>query len=444
VLLFQGILLLITFVALVVYSFKGGNLLIGFVVTAALWCLILWLPFSPKGDPPGPTWVKTVFQDSVANYGGTIAIIVFGAWFGKVIVDTGIAGSIIKKVVELAGDKAFLTTILLVIVSTAIFTSAFGVGSVLAIGMIVLPIMFSVGVKKNIALAAYMFSVAGGMWMNIAYVSQFNVFWKNADGVAQEVYKAPGYIPFALVATAIHLCMALLFVTFWHFRNRAKVRKAWPATEVLDDIKMAPWWSFIVPFVPVVLVAVFKWQAVPSFLVGIFLGLLLTGHMNSWKKLVDISQKTLHDGVADVGLLIGMLYGVNIFQAAAAAAAPVLKSLLGGVVPTNPWVLVIAFAILAPLAIFRGPLMVFGSGGATIAILQAIEPYHSHPWILLSLFIVFPVAIVANTCPTQSWGMWGLSYAKVEPRTYLTTGIPWAWALALVVVPISYMMIGRL
>jgi len=442
VLIFQGIMLLLVFVALVVYSFKGGNLLIGFVIAATLWSLILWLPFS-SSDPAQPTWVKSVFQDSVANYGGTIAIIVFGAWFGKVIVDTGIAGSIIKKVVELAGDKAFLTTILLVIVSTAIFTSAFGVGSVLAIGMIVLPIMFSMGVKKNIALAAYMFSVAGGMWLNIAYVSQFNVFWK-VDGKAQNVYGAPGYITFALVATAIHLVMALLFVSFWNLRNRAQIRKAWPATDVLDDIKMAPWWSFIVPFVPVVLVAVFKWQAVPSFLVGIFLGLLLTGHMSSWKKLVDTAQKTLHDGIADVGLLIGMLYGVNMFQAAAAAAAPVLKSLLGGIIPTNPWVLVIAFAILAPLAIFRGPLMVFGSGGATIAILQTVDPYSSHPWILLSLFIVFPVAIVANTCPTQSWGMWGLSYAKVEPRTYLMTGIPWAWALALVLVPISYLMIGRM
>ena len=77
-----GILLLVVFVGLIVYCFKGGNLLIGFIVTAILWCII--------GLVPIETVVTVVFQQSVENYGATIAIIVFGAWFGRVLVDTGI------------------------------------------------------------------------------------------------------------------------------------------------------------------------------------------------------------------------------------------------------------------------------------------------------------------------------------------------------------------
>lgn len=424
----QGILLLLTFAALVYYCFKGGNLLIGFLVISVLWCLIAWVPME--------TVVTTVFQESVANYGNTIAIIVFGAWFGKVIVDTGIAGSIIKKVVELAGDKALLTTILLVVVNTAIFTSAFGVGSVMAIGMIVLPILFSVGVRKNVALAAYMFSVAGGMWLNIAYVSQFYVFF------GQDLYQNPAYIPFALTATAIHVAIAIIFVVFHQVRGR-KVRRAWaaPAPVVSDAGQHAPVYSFIVPFIPIVMVAFFKWQPVPSFLIGTFFALLLTGNMVRYRRLVDVAQKTLYDGIAESGLLIGMLYGVNIFQAAAKQAAPILEQLLGGIIPGNPLVLALAFGILAPLGLFRGPLMIFGSGAATVAILQATGNFTD--WNMFALFLVIPVAIVANTCPTQSWGMWGLSYAKVEPRTYLRTGILWSWALALILQPVAYFMIGR-
>ncbi|GAB2464480.1 citrate transporter [Xylanimonas ulmi] len=427
----QGILLLATFAALIYYCFKGGNLLIGFLVTSVLWCVIAQVPVA--------TVVTDVFQASVGGYGGTIAIIVFGAWFGKVIVDTGIAGSIIKKVVELAGDKALLTTILLVVVCTAIFTSAFGVGSVMAIGMIVLPIMFSMGVRKNVALAAFMFSVAGGMWLNIAYVSQFYVFF------GENLYQRSEYIRFALVATAIHVMIAIAFVVFHHIRSKTRVRLAWAApapSAISDATRSAPVYSFVVPFVPIVMVAIFKWQPVPSFLVGILLGMLLTGNLKSYRRLVDVAQKTLHDGISECGLLIGMLYGIVIFQAAAAQAAPILQHLLGGLIPSNPLVLALAFGVLAPLALFRGPLMIFGSGAATVAILQATGNFEN--WTMFALFLVMPVAVVANTCPTQSWGMWGLSYSKVEPRTYLATGVLWSWALALILEPVAYAMIGRL
>jgi len=41
-----GILLLLVFVGLVVYCMKGGNLLIGFIATAVLWCVIGRVPIN--------------------------------------------------------------------------------------------------------------------------------------------------------------------------------------------------------------------------------------------------------------------------------------------------------------------------------------------------------------------------------------------------------------
>jgi len=418
----QGILLLLTFIGLIVYCFRGGNLLLGFLAISVLWCVIGWVPIG--------TVVTDVFQKSVANYGATIAIIVFGAWFGKIIVDTGIAGSIIKKVVELAGDKALLTSILLIVVCTAIFTSAFGVGSVMAIGMIVLPIMFSMGVPKHVALSSYMFSVAGGMYLNIAYVSQFYAFF-NVN------YNENGYVRFALIATAIHVLLTIVFLVFHSVRakTRGLARHAW-AARITDSSSQVPVYSFIVPFIPIVMVAVFKWQPVPAFILGIFAGILLTKNMTSYKRVVDVMQKTLHDGISESGLLIGMLYGVNIFQAAATQVSPILSHLLGGIIPHSMLALVIAFGILAPLALFRGPLMIYGSGAATVAVLQALGIFSD--WFLFGLFLIPPVAIVANTCPTQSWGMWGLSYAKVEPRTYIKTGLPWGWLMCIIMELLAY------
>ncbi len=39
-----GVLLVATFVAMIAYCMKGGNLLVGFIVTAVLWCVIGMVP----------------------------------------------------------------------------------------------------------------------------------------------------------------------------------------------------------------------------------------------------------------------------------------------------------------------------------------------------------------------------------------------------------------
>lgn len=415
-----GILLLLTFVGLIVYCFKGGNLLVGFIVTAVLWCVI--------GMVPLKTVVDVVFQQSVESYGKTIAIIVFGAWFGRVLVDTGIAGYIIKKTVELAGDKPLLTALLLNCVCALIFCSAFGVGSVMAIGMIVLPIMFSLGIDKKTAVGAYMLAVASGMYLNIAYVSQFFAVFPN-------IQYDDKYIRFAIVATIISIVVMIAFIVVSYLRGR-RTRAFAAAPKVAA--KALPWYCMVVPFVPIIMVSFFKWQPVPAFLLGILLGLVFTRNLTSYEKAIEKIQKTLYDGVADSGLLIGMLYGVNIFQAAAKEVAPILQSLLGDFIPSTPVVLLIAFCVLAPLALFRGPLMIWGSGIALASILQAMgiftEPY------LFILFLVPPVAIVASACPTQSWTMWALSYAKLEPKTYIKTNLPWGWLAFVAIQAAGYLM----
>jgi H+/gluconate symporter-like permease len=427
-----GILLFVTFLGLIYYCMKGGNLLVGFIGIAILWCIIGMIPMH--------TVVTDVFQTSVASYGGTIAIIVFGAWFGRILVDTGIAGYIIKKTVELAGDKPLITTLLLCTVCALIFTSAFGVGSVMAIGMIVLPIMFSLGIDKKTALGSYLLSVSAGMYLNIAYVSQFFAVFKSIKYTDE-------YIRFAIVATIVHTIVMLAFITFNYMRNQKgnKSRaRAWTASMTSSSqggqSGRLNFLCILVPFVPIIMVALFKWQPVPSFLMGIFLGLLLTKNMTSYQIAVEKVQKTLYDGIADSGLLIGMLYGVNIFQAAAKEVSPILQDVMGGIIPTSPVVLVAVFCVLAPLALFRGPLMIWGSGIAVVSILQSMGFFSEN--FLFALFLIPPVAIVASACPTQSWSMWGLSYAKVEPKQYIKTNLPWAWTIMIIVEILAYTMIG--
>lgn len=91
-----GILLALTFIIFVIYAMKGGNLTVGFFVMAVLWTMIGLVPFNQA--------IKEIFTEPVLNYGKTAAYIIFGSWFGRVLVDTGIAGSISRKT-EKVGKK---------------------------------------------------------------------------------------------------------------------------------------------------------------------------------------------------------------------------------------------------------------------------------------------------------------------------------------------------
>ncbi|HWQ60715.1 MAG TPA: citrate transporter, partial [Negativicutes bacterium] len=316
-----------------------------------------------------------------------------------------------------------VTTILLAWATTLIFTSAFGVGSVMAIGVIMLPILFSLGVPKRVAIASYTMSIASGMYLNLGYVKQIQALFPSVP------YDA-AYVKVALILTGIHMAVILAFIVF-SFRNGQPVR-AWAASPqpgLAADAELGSW-VFLIPAIPIALIVGLKWQPIPSLMVAMLISMLLTKKLRSYKEAVAVIQQTLYDGVADVGLLIGMLFAIVMFAGAAAKVSPILGKIFGPVLPHDPMILAIAFGLFAPLALFRGPLMVFGSGGATLAILLSMNIFS--PKFLFALIMIPPVAMVANTCPTQSWSMWAINYSKLPPQDYLKTGLVWSWLLMLI------------
>ena len=54
-----------------------------------------------------------VFQSGPEGWGNVLVNVVFGAWFGRVLLQTGIADALIRKAVELGGDKPVIICVLL-------------------------------------------------------------------------------------------------------------------------------------------------------------------------------------------------------------------------------------------------------------------------------------------------------------------------------------------
>ena len=166
-----GILILASFFGLAVYAARGGNLMMGMLIMAILWTILPMtgnlLASNPEfiaanGDSIRITWIQAfskVFQSGPEGWGSVLVNVVFGAWFGRVLLETGIAATLIRKTTELGGDKPAVTCILLCIVTAAIFSSLFGAGAVVAIGVIILPIFMSLGIPKVLSVVSFMLSI---------------------------------------------------------------------------------------------------------------------------------------------------------------------------------------------------------------------------------------------------------------------------------------------
>ncbi|MFR8970740.1 MAG: citrate transporter, partial [Gemmiger sp.] len=325
-----SIILLISYLAFVIYIMKGGNLLMGFIMMSCVWIPVGVL----GGQIDWATFNGNIMQTAPSNIGGNVVLIFIGSWLGQVLLKTGIASTIIRKTVELGGDKPLFVAVLLSILTTLIFCSAYGAGAVIGIGVIVLPILLSLGVPKAVATASYLMSVGAGMYTNAVIFSEKQaVLLLNETNpeYTYQVYKQVG-----MVATGVQLVIIILMLVTMLGKKKKNVH-AWaaPAGDAEAASKDAPLYALLAPFLPVILIIFFKWNSLPAFLAAIFYALFTCGYGKSFNGLGDTINRTLYDGIMDAAPLIGFLFFQGIFTAAANCDAVFFKESLGAIIPTS-------------------------------------------------------------------------------------------------------------
>ena len=409
-----GILLLISFVGLAVYAVRGGNLMMGMLIMAIIWTVLPLIgntfATNPEfiGSYPGITDISVVdaitkvFQSGPEGWGNVLVNVVFGAWFGRVLLQTGIADALIRKAVELGGDKPVIICVLLSTVTTAIFSTLFGAGAVVAIGVIILPILMSLGIPKTLSIGSFMMSVGAGMYLN----------------------------PVLLVV--IVMCVVTL--------RKKKTVHAWSASAARKARPgYVPTIALIAPIIPVVLLVAFNVPIILGFTIGSFYALFVCKKLTSFRGACRVLNKDFYDGVVDTAPLVGFLLMIPMFNKAAELCVPYFNALLGNIIPNNTLVISIVFAILAPLGLFRGPFTLFGCGAATLGILKGIG--FSTPY-LYALMVIPSITMNVSICMTQSWIAWGVSYSKVSTREHLKMTLPYAWLVCIIMQAITYVMFG--
>lgn len=379
-------------------------------------------------------------QSAPEAWGTTLVNVCWGAWFGRVLLETGVASTLIRKTVELGGDRPVITVVLLNIVTAIIFISMAGPGPVIAIGVIVLPILFSLGVPKAVALFSFTGSVASGVYLNPVNFAQFRVFFAEASDTAAMF----GYSEYTRVwgiwALLISLAVTCIFTAV--FLKKNKPIHAWAAeTETHWEKNHIPMIALLTPILPVLGAIFLKLSVILGFIFAGFLALFLCGKLKGkFKDVCSFINKMFFDGVVDTAPLIGFLLTVPMFSKAAALCAPYFKCVVGNIMPGSTLLLCAVFAIIAILGLFRGPMTLMGCGAATLGVVKQMGFGLEF---LYGCFTIPTVSMNMGACITQSWIAWGLAYSKIESRDYLKMSIVNGYVVSALIYIFTYFVFGR-
>lgn len=480
-----GIILLLSIIALVIYCFKGHNIMVGFFIMATLWFIVAIVgnQVIKTGDFANGAFqgkfgleavlygIQQVFQVGPQNYSRDILTnIFFGAFFGRVLLETNIASTIIKKTVELGGDRPRVTMGLLSVVTAVLFVNMTGIGPVMAIAVIVLPILLTIGIKPGVALFSFMGSIMAGILVNPVNFNQYyNIVLNAIRGAFGEnsaflqlalKYTYGDYSLFGWIGLVVILIGVILISNV--ALGFSKKSYEW-AVEVEENTgatvkKDAPWYSWISILIPVVLITIFNllkhkdgssftgFSVILAFVIASLYALITTGHLKGgYKAICSKFSKLFADGAMDAAPMIGFLLALAMFNSAAGLNVPYLKSIVGGIIPSSVLGLTTLFALVSVFSFFRGPINLVGSGAAfaTIVFISLGEGAAlaiGFPFIYL-LFSVTTV-VPQHLDITQSWVAWGLGYTNVNPKEFMKMSIPTGYVLSIILCFLAFFMFG--
>ncbi len=341
--------------------------------------------------------------------------VIFGALLGRVTLDTGIARALVSLAAEYGGENPFAFALVLCAIVAVLFTSLNGLGAIIMVGSIVLPIMMTTGVPRTVAAPLFLMAFALGFIFNIAnwtfYTTLFHV-------TEQQL------IRYALLLAAIDAVVLLLYAVIAFRRERDYA--AWAIAGEGGEERTVPWWSLVTPLLPIVLYFALHIPATPAFAVSALFGALATRPRKAIATLVASAIRGVEDVAPAIVLFIGI--GMLLVATSQPQFEAALHPLVAGGWIRNPFAYVVIFGFLSPLVLYRGPLNPFGVG---IAIFTALLSAHALPPLAL-VAAVMAVVQVQNVCdPTNTQNVWVANFTGVPIATITKRTLPFQVAVAI-------------
>jgi hypothetical protein len=361
----------------------------------------------------GPAGLADIFAKGAVQLAPTIATLIFGALLSRVVLSTGIAEMVVTAAAEYGGDEPLVLGLIVSAAVALLFTSLTGLGAIIMIGTIVLPVLMTVGVPRATAATLFLMAFGLGYIFNIAQWK----FYGQIFGVDQTAFGAYVYVLAGTEAVAI-VAYALVSAR----TNRDFATFALPAPLPRRSVHPI---ALITPVLPVVLYKGAGLDATVAFALAALFGVLVTRPRDAVQTLMAAWIRGLEDVAPAIILMLGI--GMLLFAARLPAVATAVTPLIAVVAPRSPLAYVIVFGLLSPLALYRGPLNIFGVG---IAVFTVLATMHVLAPVAL-VAAVMAVVQVQNVCdPTNTQNVWIANFTGVGVDRITRLTLPYQVAVA--------------
>jgi len=424
----------------------------------------------------------------------TIAL--FGSMLSVLMQKTGVAETFIKKGAELSGDNPWLIAIILLLLIIALFTTLGGLGAIIMVATIVLPIMSSVGIGQMTSVGIFLFGLSIGGILNVGnwavYISVMGLtvdeirpfamlmFLVSILGaiiyITIQIYRDGHDLDFKKIiirSLVIILFLSLIYLLFTSFASEDFKAQFTSALSTFGNIvkwmiaigiallfitafiriilwknenaAQPHWISFLSPILPLFLILLFDVNFIAAFVVGLIYAFLTT-----YKKgRLNLFIQSCFEGGGVVMPAVVLMFGIGMLLVAIMGPGgnleqypngwPVLnivKPLMAQIIPSNPISYILIFSAAAPLALYRGPLNVWGMGYGLAAVFLASG---LNPGAVMGLLIAVG-QIQGISDPTNTHNVWLANEMRVDVQKVLWNTIIYTWLMAIVGLIISSIM----
>ncbi len=358
--------------------------------------------------------IGTVLGTGSVLLAPTIVTLVFGAWLSRVVLSTGIAESIVTFAAEFGGDRPMVVALVLCAAVALLFTSVTGLGAIIMIGTIVLPVMMTVGVPRATAATLFLLAFGIGYIFNLAQWT----FYRQLFGVDQSTFGA-----YVWVLAGINVVVLIVYAIV-----RGRVTRDYATFAVAappEPKRRVPAVALITPILPLILYKAVGLDALASFGIAALYGTLIVKPRDA----VQTLMAALIRGVEDVAPALVLMIGIGMLLAAAKlpAVQTAVTPLVAAAAPRSPLAYVVVFGLLSPLALYRGPLNIYGVG---VGVFTVLATMHVVPAAAL-VAAVMAVVQVQNVCdPTNTQNVWVANFTGVGVATITRLTLPFQVAVA--------------
>lgn len=409
----QVILILVVFIAgIALMMTKKLPAILALPLLGVLIAIIAGVPFMTPAKKDGQTIMAFVIAGGASKLASTIMATIFGAIFAKVIQKQGISDAIIRKAAELAGDKPVVIAIVLTAATALIFTAISGAGPVIMVSTIVIPLMLSAGIYPVVAASLVLFGLNIGLLFNVANYQMYI----DVIGMDIEVIKSTSIV-MGIICSVVTLVYIFMKV------NKKAVRSSW-AMPAEGNGKKVNAVAMFTPLLPIILVFFFKFNAETSLLIAIIVTTLITAP----KQAVQILSSSVVEGIKDVSGVIALMMGIGILLngVSATATSALMQPLISAVLPKTPVAYVILFTVLSPLALYRGPLNMYGLGSGLAKIFLAAGTLSP---VAVGMALRGTSIVQTVSDPTNTQNVIVADYAKVDVNDILKSSLPYTMVM---------------